>query len=66
MPCEMFLAATGIRPNIDLVREAGIPVNKGVLVDDRMQTPRNHKTLGAAERAELRSRNWSVLADPTC
>jgi nitrite reductase (NADH) large subunit len=27
---------------------------------------RNHKTLGAAERAELRSRNWSVLADPTC
>jgi nitrite reductase (NADH) large subunit len=174
--CEMFLAATGIRPNIDLARDAGIPVNKGVLVDDRMQTRvpgfaaghfaeyrrhvrglwpvateqaqaaavnalggdmkltcqtprtilkgvdldlfsvgavepapsdeviivdrpasyrrlvlsdggavaatvlghhpsdvaaaqkavRNHKTLGAAERAELRSRNWSVLADPTC
>jgi NADPH-dependent 2,4-dienoyl-CoA reductase/sulfur reductase-like enzyme/ferredoxin len=38
VPCEIFLAATGIRPNIDLVRDAGIPVNKGVLVDDRMQT----------------------------
>jgi NADPH-dependent 2,4-dienoyl-CoA reductase/sulfur reductase-like enzyme/ferredoxin len=38
VPCEVFLAATGIRPNIDLAREAGIPVNKGVLVDDRMQT----------------------------
>jgi nitrite reductase (NADH) large subunit len=38
VPCEMFLAATGIRPNIDLARDAGIPVNKGVLVDDRMQT----------------------------
>jgi NAD(P)H-nitrite reductase large subunit len=36
VPCEMFLAATGIRPNIDLARDAGIPVNKGVLVDDRM------------------------------
>ena len=38
VPCEMFLAATGIRPNVDLARDAGIPVNKGVLVDDRMQT----------------------------
>jgi nitrite reductase (NADH) large subunit len=38
VPCEMFLAATGIRPNIELARDAGIPVNKGVLVDDRMQT----------------------------
>jgi NAD(P)H-nitrite reductase large subunit len=38
VPCEMFLAATGIRPNVDLARDAGIPVNKGVLVDDRMQS----------------------------
>ena len=36
--CEVFLAATGIRPNIRLARDAGVPVNKGVLVDDRMQT----------------------------
>jgi NADPH-dependent 2,4-dienoyl-CoA reductase/sulfur reductase-like enzyme/ferredoxin len=38
VPCEMFLAAVGIRPNIELARDAGIPVNRGVLVDDRMQT----------------------------
>ena len=38
MQCDMFLAATGIRPNIKLARDAGVPVNKGVLVDDRMQT----------------------------
>lgn len=36
--CEVFLAATGIRPNVELACDAGIPVNKGVLVDDRMQT----------------------------
>ena len=36
--CDMFLAATGIRPNVELARDAGVPVNKGVLVDDRMQT----------------------------
>ena len=38
MACEVFLVATGIRPNVELAREAGIPVAKGVLVDDRMQT----------------------------
>lgn len=38
LSCEVFLAATGIRPNIELARDAGLPVGKGVLVDDRMQT----------------------------
>jgi NADPH-dependent 2,4-dienoyl-CoA reductase/sulfur reductase-like enzyme/ferredoxin len=38
LPCDVFLAAIGIRPNAELAREAGIPVNKGVLVDDRMRT----------------------------
>ena len=38
VPCDIFLAATGIRPNIDLARNAGVPVGTGVLVDDRMQT----------------------------
>lgn len=38
LPCEVFLAATGIRPNADLARDSGIPVGRGVLVDDRMRT----------------------------
>ncbi len=38
LPCEVFLAATGIRPNVELARDAGVPFGKGVLVDDRMQT----------------------------
>ena len=38
LPCEVFLAATGISPNVELARAAGVPVGKGVLVDDRMQT----------------------------
>ena len=38
LPCEVFLAATGITPNVELARDAGVPVGKGVLVDDRMQT----------------------------
>lgn len=36
--CDVFLAAVGIRPHVDLARDAGIPVGRGVLVDDRMAT----------------------------
>lgn len=38
VPCEMFLACVGIRPNTELANRAGIAVNRGVLIDDRMQT----------------------------
>jgi len=38
LPCEVFLACVGIRPNTDLARAAGIAVNRGVIVDDRMQS----------------------------
>jgi NAD(P)H-nitrite reductase large subunit len=34
----VFLAGVGIRPDIDLASVAGLAVNRGVLVDDRMQT----------------------------
>jgi NADPH-dependent 2,4-dienoyl-CoA reductase/sulfur reductase-like enzyme/ferredoxin len=36
--CDVFLACVGISPNVALAREAGIAVNRGVIVDDHMQT----------------------------
>jgi nitrite reductase (NADH) large subunit len=36
--CDVFLAAVGIRPNVELARQAGITVNRGVVVNDRMET----------------------------
>jgi nitrite reductase (NADH) large subunit len=36
--CDIFLGAIGIRPNAELARQAGIAVNRGVVVDDRMET----------------------------
>ncbi len=35
---DAVIFAAGIRPNIALAREAGIPVNRGVVVDDHLQT----------------------------
>ncbi len=35
---DAVILAAGIRPNISLAREAGIAVNRGVIVDDQLQT----------------------------
>jgi NAD(P)H-nitrite reductase large subunit len=38
LPCDVFLVCTGIRPNVALAKEAGLTVNRGVIVDNRMRT----------------------------
>ncbi len=38
LDCDLFLVAAGIRPNIELARQAGIPVRRGIVVDDGMRT----------------------------
>ena len=38
LPCDLFVVSTGITPNVDLARAAGLEVGRGIVVDDRMQT----------------------------
>jgi NADPH-dependent 2,4-dienoyl-CoA reductase/sulfur reductase-like enzyme/ferredoxin len=38
LPCELVVACAGIRPDTALAVAAGLEVNQGVVVDDRMQT----------------------------
>jgi nitrite reductase (NADH) large subunit len=38
LDADAVIFAAGIRPNIALAREAGIPVNRGIAVDDHLQT----------------------------
>ena len=35
---EAVVFAAGIRPNVSLAKEAGIPVNRGIVVDDHLRT----------------------------
>jgi nitrite reductase (NADH) large subunit len=42
LPCDIFLAAAGITPNVELARRAGLAVNRGVLVDESMCTSDPH------------------------
>jgi NADPH-dependent 2,4-dienoyl-CoA reductase/sulfur reductase-like enzyme/ferredoxin len=48
---DVFLAAAGIAPNTDLARSAGLAVNRGVLVDERMRT-QDYSILAAGDVTE--------------
>ncbi|MGE0225248.1 MAG: NAD(P)/FAD-dependent oxidoreductase [Acetobacteraceae bacterium] len=51
LPARLVVMAVGIRPNTTLAREAGLPVGRGVLVDDAMRTA-DPAILAAGECAE--------------
>jgi len=38
LPAELVLVSAGVRPNLDLAKMAGVDVNRGVLVNEHMQT----------------------------
>ena len=38
IPADLIVMAAGIRPRIELARDAGLEVKRGIVVDDRMQT----------------------------
>ncbi|GAB2546293.1 FAD-dependent oxidoreductase [Nocardia heshunensis] len=65
LPCEVFLTAIGIRPNTELAARAGIPVRRGILVDDRMRTAAPN-VFAAGDVAEHRDRVlglWPIAAE---
>ena len=38
IPADLVVMAAGIRPNTELAESAGIACNRGILVNDTMQT----------------------------
>lgn len=38
IPADLVVLAVGIRPNIDLARQAGLEINRGIVVTDDMRT----------------------------
>lgn len=38
MDCELVVVAIGVRPNVDIIKETEIKVNRGILVDEYMRT----------------------------
>ena len=58
---DLIVMAVGIRPNIDLARAAGVRVNRGIVVDDYMQTNIPH-IYAVGECAEHRGIAYGLVA----
>ncbi|MBS7249143.1 MAG: NAD(P)/FAD-dependent oxidoreductase [Candidatus Freyarchaeota archaeon] len=61
---DLVIFATGIRSNIELPREAGINVNRGVIVDDYMRTSVEN-IYAAGDIAEHRGRVYGIIPATT-
>lgn len=61
LPCDTVLVATGIQPNIELARAAGLPIGRGVRVNDSMQTS-DPRVYAVGECAEHRKRVYGFVA----
>jgi nitrite reductase (NADH) large subunit len=59
--CDRVVLATGILPNIDLAREAGLKTRRGILVNDRLQTS-DPRIFAVGECVEHRGRIHGLIA----
>jgi nitrite reductase (NADH) large subunit len=58
---ELVVVAAGIRPNAQLAREAGLQVNRGIVVDDHMRTS-HPDVFAVGECAEHRAQVYGLVA----
>lgn len=61
LAADMLVVACGIRPRIDLARASGLPVNKGIVVNDGLATE-VPGVYAFGECAEHRGRTYGIVA----
>ncbi len=59
--CDTVVISTGIAPNIELALSCGLPVGRGIKVDDRMRTA-DPDIFAVGECAEHRGTVWGLVA----
>ena len=62
LDCEMLVISTGIRPNIDLARMAGLNLRRGILVNDDLSCRNDRDIYAIGECAEHRNKTYGLVA----
>jgi nitrite reductase (NADH) large subunit len=62
LDCDMVVISAGIRPNVDLAKQAGLPVNRGIIVGDDLSSPADQDVYAVGECAEHRGRVYGLVA----
>ncbi len=61
LPCRAVVIAIGTVPNIELAQQAGLTCNRGVVVNDHLQTS-DPDIFAAGELAQWRGQLWGITA----
>ncbi|MCO5731677.1 nitrite reductase large subunit NirB [Rhizobium sp. SSA_523] len=61
IPASLVVMAVGIRPHVQLARDAGLAVNRGIVVDDGMSTS-DGRILAIGECAEVGGQVYGLVA----
>jgi nitrite reductase (NADH) large subunit len=61
LDCDMVVIAAGIRPNVALARDAGLTVNRGIVVGDDLACPGDPAVFAVGECAEHRGRVYGLV-----
>jgi len=61
LPCEILVISCGIRANIELSRDCGLATERGILVDDRMQSS-DPSIYGVGECVQHRGMVYGLVA----
>lgn len=61
LECDAVIYAIGTIPNVELIREAGIQCNRGVIVNDFLETT-TEGVFAMGEIAEWRGQMWGITA----
>ncbi|MGM0646265.1 MAG: NAD(P)/FAD-dependent oxidoreductase [Thermodesulfobacteriota bacterium] len=59
LPADLVLISAGVRPNLDLAKQLGLEINKGVVVDEHLRTS-HADVFAAGDVAEFREQLYGI------
>lgn len=62
LDCDLLVFACGVRPNVHVAAEAGLPVNRGIVVDDQLRSTDDPQVYALGECAEHRGEVYGLVA----
>lgn len=62
LECDMIVVAAGIRPNVEIARQAGLTVERAIVVDNWMRSVDDQRVYAVGECAQHRGKVYGIVA----
>ena len=64
LECDMIVVAAGVRPNIDLAKQAGLHVQHGIVIQDDLSCRNDRNVYAIGECSQHRGKLFGLVAPP--